>query len=234
MDDKPMTTMEINAFYQQLFNEYFPGKHFTVQTEFYSTKTANHYVKRKGRYLHYKISQHFDSAPERILKILFLILSSKLFRLKLKPELKKEYHSYVENHIMPDIPPSKPRISKQYTAVGSVYNLNDIFDHINQIHFSGRIKRPLIAWSLHKSYNRLGFYSDDRALLVISRIFDNRKVPANVVEYLVYHEMLHIHFPAQKINGRRRIHTPEFRKIEHSFPDYKSINIWIKKNKHRL
>jgi len=39
-----------------------------------------------------------------------------------------------------------------------------------------------------------------------------------VVDYVVYHEMLHIHHPTKHVNGRRYNHTPAFRRDEESLP----------------
>jgi predicted metal-dependent hydrolase len=93
---------------------------------------------------------------------------------------------------------------------------------------------PTLGWSRKKSYWRLGFYDQDRNLLVISRVFDQRGIPEEIVRYLVYHEMLHIHFPSERKNGRRIIHSPEFRRIEKIFPAYQDIQNWLKSNLRKL
>ena len=63
-------------------------------------------------------------------------------------------------------------------------------------------------------------FNEEKNLLVVSRIFDSSRVPVKVVEYLVYHEMLHIAIPTQVVNERRKIHPPEFKKLDRSFPEY--------------
>jgi len=50
----------------------------------------------------------------------------------------------------------------------------------------------------------------------------------------MYHEMLHIAMPSKVVNGRRRIHPPEFKKMDRAFPDYDVIQKWIKKHRTRL
>ena len=109
-----------------------------------------------------------------------------------------------------------------------------MFDEVNDQYFESAIKQPIIGWSLKKSYVRLGFYSNEKNLLVISRIFDSKKVPEAIVYFMMYHEMLHIYFPTTSKNGRRSIHPPEFKKMEKKFPQFEEIQRWIKKNRHKL
>ncbi|HHE55002.1 MAG TPA: M48 family peptidase [Caldithrix abyssi] len=97
-------------------------------------------------------------------------------------------------------------------------------------YFANQLKKPILGWSLRKSYRRLGFYSKEKNLLVISRILDSKKVPPEVVKFLLYHEMLHMAIPVQKVNGRRQIHPPVFKQREKQFPNYQSIQKWLKKN----
>lgn len=105
---------------------------------------------------------------------------------------------------------------------------------MNQAYFGGELARPILGWSLRKAYRRLGFYNKEKNLLVISRIFDSKKVPRKVVEYLMYHEMLHIAIPTVHNNGRRTIHGRSFREKERQFPQYEFVQKWLSKNLRKL
>jgi predicted metal-dependent hydrolase len=177
-----------------------------------------------------RIAGTFRTVPEDIIRILSLILLAKIFRLRVDSGLRRQYRAYVEDHLLPAQPVRPRRISKKYTAAGRVYNLASVFKALNQRYFENKLPLPVLGWSLRKSVSRLGFYSRDRQLLVISRIFDNPKVPVHVIEYLVYHEMLHMYFPVEKRNGRTYIHTRAFREREKAFPAYNDANDWIKKH----
>jgi len=50
----------------------------------------------------------------------------------------------------------------------------------------------------------------------------------------MYHEMLHIAIRSKIVNGRRKVHPPEFKKMDRAFPDYDEIQKWIKKYRARL
>nr|MCU0237896.1 hypothetical protein [Pyrinomonadaceae bacterium] len=44
------------------------------------------------------------------------------------------------------------------------------------------------------------------------------------------HEMLHVKHPTKIINGRRAMHTPEFRRDEKEFDFYEQADKWIEEN----
>ena len=69
----------------------------------------------------------------------------------------------------------------------------------------------------------------DRRQHIISRIFDTAAVPRLAIEYVMFHEMLHLRFPVDHNGARRRVHTREFRQAEKAFPDLKAAKEILKK-----
>jgi predicted metal-dependent hydrolase len=65
--------------------------------------------------------------------------------------------------------------------------------------------------------------------IVISKTLDARDVPEWFVEYILYHEMLHIKHPARIIDGRRYYHTNAFRADERRFPRYEEAQLWLER-----
>ncbi len=230
-----MDDHQLQELYFGLFKQYFPNKkRYDLKAQFYTSKSLRHTIEIKSNVIHVRIANHFVSVPREILSVLGLILLGKLFRYKIDRALTRTYRAYVEKHIMPYRERKASKPSPRYTANGSVYDLDEMFDRLNRIYFDAKLKKPLLGWSLNKSYTRLGFYSEERSLLVVSRIFDSRKTPEEVVQFLLYHEMLHILIPVTKKKGYRRIHPPEFRRLEKAFPDFASIQKWIDKNRIKL
>ena len=70
--------------------------------------------------------------------------------------------------------------------------------------------------------------------VAISRSLDDKKVPAYVVEYVLFHEMLHIAHPTRHVNGRRYNHTAAFRRDERRFTHYEAAEHWIEKSVRHL
>jgi hypothetical protein len=112
---------------------------------------------------------------------------------------------------------------------GSFYNLNHIFDKVNYEYFATRLVKPRLAWSRIKTYRKFGHYEPARDRVVISMSLDSHKVPEFVIEFVLYHELLHKHHGTKWVNGRRMVHTPEFRVDERKFKLYKQADGWLKK-----
>ena len=111
---------------------------------------------------------------------------------------------------------------------GNHYNLRNIFHDLNVRFFSGRIQVERIGWSTRRSRRTLGHYDSSHRTITVTRWLDGRKVPRYVVEYLVFHEMLHAEYPVERRNHRRVVHSKAFREAERSFPDYERAARWLK------
>jgi predicted metal-dependent hydrolase len=57
-------------------------------------------------------------------------------------------------------------------------------------------------------------------LIVINSRLDRESVPACVVEYVLYHEMLHVKHPMKLAACGLQSHSPAFRKEEKRFRQY--------------
>ena len=73
----------------------------------------------------------------------------------------------------------------------------------------------------------LGHHDAAHETITISKTLDAAEVPEWFVEYIMFHEMLHIKHPARIINGRRYYHTPVFRNEEKSYPKYEQAQEWL-------
>ncbi len=116
------------------------------------------------------------------------------------------------------------------TSKGHVYDLDEIFATMNRVYFDGAIKKPVLTWSANKTYRILGHHDAAHDHIAISRSLDSADVPRYVVEYVVYHEMLHIAHPTKHVNGRRYNHTPAFRRDERKFSHFHEAERWIERN----
>lgn len=106
------------------------------------------------------------------------------------------------------------------TAQGTVHNLDDVFARVNQVYFNQKLEKPRLAWSKVYSNRKFGHYEPSRDRVVISLSLDTDQLPKNVIEFVMYHELLHKVHGGRTQNGRRRVHTPEFRRDERQFKNY--------------
>lgn len=88
-------------------------------------------------------------------------------------------------------------------------------------YFGGLLARPGLAWSRTLSRSSLGHFDPAHNAVVISRILDRGEIPPSLVEFILYHEMLHLKYPVEVCDGRRRLHSPAFRREEKKFERYR-------------
>ena len=224
-----MTDIELTKLFKETHKKYFSSRFKKLYAEFYPYRSLRHTVEWNQFSIRVKISQHFHGAPLYILEILLLVLLAKVYHLKIDQKTRKIYKEYVDL-LQKQLPPKKLRKLTHYNPQGKVFNLKKFYDELNQKYFQNKLVVKNIGWSKNNSYTRIGFYDEKRDLLVISKIFDSKKVPIEVLRYLVYHEMLHIKIPAVRINLRRVVHSKEFKLLEQGFPEFNRINKWIKSN----
>lgn len=107
-----------------------------------------------------------------------------------------------------------------FKSNGSFYNLTEIFDQINQDYFGGKLEKPVLRWSAHPNKHRMGTYNFKTDTIMINKALDRQKTPDYVINFVMYHEMLHKVLGYDTKGNRRRAHTADFRKYEKSFPTY--------------
>lgn len=123
---------------------------------------------------------------------------------------------------------------KMYTQ-GNLYNLQKIYDDLNEEYFHGKLKLS-ITW-FGKRYQRnktrvtFGLYHESLKLIKIHYMLDSPSFPEYLIYYIVYHEMLHHVCPSYyDKEGLHRIHSKEFKQKEELFKHYQLAQDWIRKN----
>jgi len=132
---------------------------------------------------------------------------------------------------------NKERHSKQFSirTQGRFCNLREIFDSLNNNYFGAGITAS-ISWGKQNSRRAvrkrtLGSYCRHSNTIRINPVLDRRNVPHYFIEYVIYHEMLHSAVREERKNGRRPMHTSEFRKRERLFKEYDKAISWEKSNR---
>ena len=118
---------------------------------------------------------------------------------------------------------------------GRFYDLEAVFQTCNQRNFGGKMPRPKgLTWSQRVNHSTMGTYNLNDDTVPINRGLDRRDVPAYVLDFIMYHELLHKLLGVKTVGSRRHAHTPEFRKLEQAHPQYLQAQGFIKKNASRL
>jgi hypothetical protein len=193
-----------------------------LHIRFYPFVSINNTIRLRQSELYIRLSDLLEDAPEPVLHAIAHILLAKLYRKPIDRAQSARYRRYVGSHELA----AKARLVRQlrgrkhiHSARGRHYHLEEIFDDLNRRFFNGLMGRPQLTWSREHARNRLGHYDPAHNTIVISRVFDDPRVPRFVVEYIVYHEMLHLKHPVKLRGSRRCVHSKEFVAEENLFPE---------------
>ena len=132
---------------------------------------------------------------------------------------------------------SKIRAGKRRTvylqALGKFYDLKALFDEVNQQHFDNNINAAITWGKMPRQRRRrrsirFGSYTPDENIIRMHPLLDQSFVPKFFIRYIVFHEMLHAKLGIEESpTGKRRIHSPEFNRIEKTYPDYERAIAWM-------
>ncbi len=174
-------------------------------------------TQKMGKTVHLEINEGFINAPKEIREILLLAALQRRTQSRLKTiKAYTESPEYVQIHRALQVNNGDNRLAGR----GKIFNLAEMFEEINRKYFSGELEQPRLVWSARSSTRRLGTYQPDADTISISRRLDSRDIPQVLVEYVLYHEMLHKKLGLKEVNGRRYAHTSAFRKLEKQFEGY--------------
>lgn len=182
--------------------------------------------------LHVRLSDLLEASPETVHHAIAHILLAKLYRHPVGAAQADRYRRYVSSEAVARgaqqirIARGRKRIS---THVGRFYDLNEVFETINVRFFHGLMGRPTLTWSAHQARRMLGHYDAAHNTIVVSQVFDRADTPRCAIEYLMYHEMLHLKHPVRVKAGRRCVHSREFQAEERLFPELAEAKEYLRR-----
>jgi hypothetical protein len=189
--------------------------------EFFAFANLNSTIRLREGKLYIRLSDLLEGAPEPVLRSLSHILLAKMYRKPVDGAHARRYRRYVHSREIRD----KAHLVRQIrgrkriaSPKGHVYDLDAIFDALNLEYFGGLLARPRLTWSASRARHRLGHYDPAHNAIVISRVFDHPAIPRYAMDYIVYHEMLHLKHPVKLRGSRRCVHSREFLQEEKLFP----------------
>ena len=186
---------------------------------------------REGKLL-VRLSDLLEAAPASVLEAIAHILLAKLYRKPIVRAQSDRYRRYTSSEAVSKQAEHarQTRGRKQiHTAAGRYYHLEEIFEAVNGRFFHGLLGRPVLTWSAHHARRTLGHYDAAHNTIVVSRVFDGPHVPRYAIEYLMYHEMLHLKHPVRVRGGRRCIHSREFQAEERLFPEFEAAKGFLRR-----
>ena len=205
--------------YRELFPDKEPKLNFYIKySNHFNSYNAN--VKMHGQSLTFHFSRKWKTVSREIQMGLMQELFCKLFKSKRKTMNMDLYRIFLKNvHI------AIPKTKNDPVLEASFNRMNDLF-------FSGMMDRPNLQWGTD-STGLLGRYEYGSDTITMSTIFQDAR--EELLDYVMYHEMLHKKFKFESKNGRTLHHSKEFRKEEAKYPNHSAMDEDLKKlaRKHR-
>jgi hypothetical protein len=178
------------------------------------------------------LSDLLEGAPEPVLRAIAHILLAKLYRKPIDAAQNLRFKRFAASAAVTRQTEliRYARGSKRFSGPeGRFYHLEEVFDELNARFFGGLLGRPELTWSEHMAKRALGHYDAAHNTIVVSRVFDRPSSPRYAIEYLLYHEMLHLKHPVRRKGLRRCVHSPAFKAEEARFPQLQEALAFIKR-----
>lgn len=230
----PLTSMsEISKFFADAFRHL--GGNRTVppiEVRFYPYAGLHHTIRVRSGRVYVRLSDICKDCPPDVIRALAFVLVARLMGKRIPEVHDRVYRAY---SLTPEIMRAadiarKHRGRKMISsAQGDTYELERMFAKLNRKFFDGELKKPTLTWSQRKTRTILGHHDRVYDSITISKTLDSPEVPEWFVEFILYHEMLHMKHAARFINGRRYYHTAAFRHDERRFPQYEEAQRWLER-----
>jgi hypothetical protein len=180
--------------------------------------------------IHYRVHHMFLEAPHEVVTALAAFAGPRRGAAARRREAGTRIDAFVKRNRARIAVPRADRLLSR----GRVYDLQEIFDRVNALHFEGRIEAR-IGWGPVRAGRRrrtvkTGVYVQDARIIRIHPTLDRVQVPEFYVAAVVFHEMLHQAVPAREVGGRRIVHGAEFRRRERAYPDHARARAWEERN----
>lgn len=203
-----------------------------VEARFYPYAGLSSTIRlRQGR-VYARVSDILVDSPREVLFALACTLVAKLYRLKISKEHERTYRDYLLHPVVVNASQSTRR-RRGYkittSSRGRTYDLGELFTTLNVRYFFGELERPLLSWSPRRTSKVLGHHDHVHRAIIISRSLDDVNIPRFVVEYVLYHEMLHVKHPTRVVGGRTIYHGRAFREDERRFERFDAAVEWLDK-----
>jgi|TARA_Y100000310_G_C20695243_1_gene825209 hypothetical protein len=200
---------------EQAFIEIFPEKNieeYTLKIKYSDKfKPYNANVKYSKNSLQFNLSKKWRGVSKEIQIGILQGLLLKIFKKKKNTINIDLYNSFMKNL----------HIAAPKTKTDSL--LETSFNKINENYFLGMMELTNLVW--HNSVRRLGTYEYGSDTISISKILQE---DMDVLDYVMYHEMLHKKLKFKDKNGSCRHHTKEFKEKESQFKNSSEMEQRIK------
>jgi hypothetical protein len=180
-------------------------------------------IRRREDVVHVRFSDLLKRSPLSVLEGAAALLLSRVYRRKVPKSLVEPYLEYARSDRtrtrMNRMRRGRVRLAATNPR-GEHFDLDKLFQELNAHYFNGQLQRPHIGWSTRSWRRQFGCYDPGPNQILLNRRMDRPGVPRYAVEYVLFHEMLHVKHPTRRSGCSLVSHSREFREEEKRFPEF--------------
>jgi metallopeptidase YgjP-like protein len=199
------------------------GRPPRFRVEFYPYSSLVLTIRRREEVVSVRFSDLLRRAPLAVLEGAAALLLSRVYRRKAPAPLVEPYLQYARSDRTRSRMNRMRRGRVRLAATnprGDHFDLEKLFEELNAKYFDGKLQRPHIGWSTRSWRRQFGCYDPGPNQILLNRRMDCPGVPQYAVEYVLYHEMLHVKHPTRRSGCSLVSHSREFREEEKRFPEF--------------
>ena len=199
------------------------GRPPRFRVEFYPYSSLVLTIRRREEAVFVRLSDLLRRAPLSVLEGAAALLLARVYRRKAPGSLVQPYLDYARSNRtrgrMNRMRRGRVRVAES-DPHGEHFDLVKLFDELNGKYFDGQLQRPHIGWSARSWRRQFGCYDPGPNQILLNRRMDRPSVPQCAVEYVLFHEMLHVKHPTRRSGCGLVSHSREFREEEKRFAEF--------------
>jgi hypothetical protein len=199
--------------------------------ELYPYANLAHTIRLREDVAHVRLSDVLRDAPVFVVEAAAAILLGQLYRRRAPRELRNLYREFA---LAQTTRRRIARLRRQrarrivHQPRGAVHDLAPMFAALNREYFGGNLRRPRLGWSARPWTSQFGCFDPALDQIVLNNRLDRLDVPRYAVEFILYHEMLHVKHPLRAAACGLQAHSAEFRAQEKHFAQYARSSKFLK------
>jgi hypothetical protein len=199
------------------------GRPPRFRVEFFAYSSLVLTIRRREDVVYVRFSDLLRRAPLGVLEGAAALLLARVYRRKAPRVLVEPYLEYARSDRTRTRMNLMRRGRVRLAATnprGQQFDLGRLFDDLNRIYFAGSLQRPHIGWSTRNWRRQFGCYDPGPNQILLNRRMDRPGIPQFAVEYVLFHEMLHVKHPTRRSGCSLVSHSREFREEEKRFAEF--------------
>jgi predicted metal-dependent hydrolase len=212
------------AVFQRMFTRLgCEGRPPRFHVNFYPYSSLVLTIRRREETVWVRLSDLLQRAPLSVLEGAAAILLSRLYRRRAPKALLRQYLDYARSdrtrNRVDKMRRKRVRVKHAHPQ-GRHFDLEKLFEQLNAKYFGSALQRPHIGWSARSWRRQFGCYDPGPNQILLNRRMDREGVPQFAVEYVLFHEMLHVKHPTRRSGCSLVSHSREFRQEEKRFEEF--------------